>query len=381
VDESVAHGAEKVSIIVPVYNGAAFLAQTVAQIQAQDFADWRCYMIDDGSSDGSWELLCQLVEGDGRFVLARNEANRGKPATLNAALDAVRGEYVLMLDDDDFFAPELVAELYGAAAAGGLDIAVCNFGFFDSAANSFGGPELSFNGLPDGVFSVEDMQGDAFPLAVFFNVAWNKLFRRRFLDDNALAYANLFPAEDTLFSYQAVFAAERIAVVDKALLHWKINDPVSGSSSPANNHANTIRVLQIIQDDLLASGLWPRWQRPFFNWCISVGSFVADRLAFTQQGAEFYAQLKAYARRLLDEIGPLDKPPALVANLVESDSYANYLHRCLNEARGIVAYNEAKIAHLQAELAAVRASVPYRLGRALCAPARLLLRRGGGKEA
>jgi glycosyltransferase involved in cell wall biosynthesis len=89
-----------VSVLIPVHNTARWLAETVASVQSQSVADWELVAIDDGSTDGSLEVLQRLAAREPRMrVLGRS--NKGLVATRNELLGLARGEFVAWLDSDD----------------------------------------------------------------------------------------------------------------------------------------------------------------------------------------------------------------------------------------------------------------------------------------
>ena len=101
------------SIIVPAYNVAAYLPAALDSVQAQDVAAWECLCVDDGSTDGTAEVLQRYAATDARFRLFRQE-NAGVSVARNRALQEVKGEWILFLDGDDLLAPGLLSALQRA---------------------------------------------------------------------------------------------------------------------------------------------------------------------------------------------------------------------------------------------------------------------------
>lgn len=93
----------KITVLMPVYNGAKYLDLAIRSILEQTFKDFEFLIIDDGSTDNSVEI----VRGydDSRIRLILNERNLGLPATLNAGLDIAKGEYIARMDCDDISHP------------------------------------------------------------------------------------------------------------------------------------------------------------------------------------------------------------------------------------------------------------------------------------
>lgn len=90
----------KFSIIVPVYNVKPFLRECLDSVRAQAFEDWECVCVDDGSDDGSGDILDEYAEEDPRFRII-HQTNSGVSVARNRALELVRGDYIGFLDGDD----------------------------------------------------------------------------------------------------------------------------------------------------------------------------------------------------------------------------------------------------------------------------------------
>jgi len=99
--------APRVSVLMPVYNAERFLREAVDSILAQTFRDFEFLIIDDGSTDGSGEILRSYA--DPRLRLIPNGRNLGLTATLNRGLDLAWGAYVARMDADDVSLPERLA--------------------------------------------------------------------------------------------------------------------------------------------------------------------------------------------------------------------------------------------------------------------------------
>lgn len=93
----------RISVILPVYNGAEHLRQAVETVLGQTFSDLELIVIDDASTDSSLDVLATV--DDPRMVVHANATNKGLAATLNIGLDIAGGEYVARQDQDDYSAP------------------------------------------------------------------------------------------------------------------------------------------------------------------------------------------------------------------------------------------------------------------------------------
>jgi glycosyltransferase involved in cell wall biosynthesis len=97
-----------ISVIMPVYNGARFLRQTLDSLLAQTCEDWELIVVDDGSTDATPELLAEY--DDRRFVRIR-KTNGGEAQTRNVGLRHATGEFIAFLDADDLYLPTALADM------------------------------------------------------------------------------------------------------------------------------------------------------------------------------------------------------------------------------------------------------------------------------
>jgi len=95
----------RVSVLMPVYNGERYLREAVESILDQTFTDFEFVIVDDGSTDNTWQILQSYAANEPRIVLVRNETNVGVARSLNKGLELARGEYVARMDADDVSLP------------------------------------------------------------------------------------------------------------------------------------------------------------------------------------------------------------------------------------------------------------------------------------
>ncbi|MBW7940940.1 MAG: glycosyltransferase family 2 protein [Candidatus Kuenenia stuttgartiensis] len=95
-----------ISILTPVYNRAKLIGETADSIFNQNYQNWEWVIVDDGSTDGSWDVLQRIADRDKRVrVFQRHREPKGACTCRNIAADKSLGEYLLFLDSDDLLAP------------------------------------------------------------------------------------------------------------------------------------------------------------------------------------------------------------------------------------------------------------------------------------
>lgn len=95
----------KVSVITPAYNRKDLIPRTVASVLDQSLADIEYIVVDDGSEDGTRELLASISDSRLRLLVHPGNANKGQAASINLGLAEARGEYIVIVDSDDLLGP------------------------------------------------------------------------------------------------------------------------------------------------------------------------------------------------------------------------------------------------------------------------------------
>ena len=97
-----------VSVVIPAFNAESVIGETLGSVRAQTFRDFEVIVVDDGSRDGTADIVRRFCEKDPRFCLLE-QGNRGTSAARNAGLERARGEFIAFLDHDDVWFPEKLA--------------------------------------------------------------------------------------------------------------------------------------------------------------------------------------------------------------------------------------------------------------------------------
>lgn len=105
-----------ISVVVPCHNSRSTVGQTLESVRGQAGVDFEVVVVDDGSSDGSEEVIGQYVDADSRFRMIR-QANRGLASARNRGLESAVGDFVLFLDSDDWLLPTMLARSADVLAA------------------------------------------------------------------------------------------------------------------------------------------------------------------------------------------------------------------------------------------------------------------------
>jgi len=266
--------AGSVSVIVPLYNHARFVTEAVESALAQGPILREIVVVDDGSSDGSADVMRGLCERERRIVFW-SQPNRGAHAAINAGLQRATGDLLAILNSDDVYEPDRLAAL-AALLVGDepADIAASGISFVDadgtSIANAWYEEAVRFLG------SCGD-PGAALVNGNFLMTTSNFVMRRRLLDEIGL-FAPLRYAHDLDFALRATARGKRLALADRRLLRYRVHD----SNTISEDHAR-VRLEWAIATAFFLTSLWDRPDSRPIDWRrAELLQDVLDRHALTR---------------------------------------------------------------------------------------------------
>ena len=213
-----------ISVIMPVYNAEKTLAESVASVLSQSYPQIELILVDDGSKDQSLRICREIEKNDSRVrVIAQK--NAGPSIARNAAMDVMRGEFVMFADSDDLLSPDACRDMIGAM--GECDLVIAHYFFRMSSSESNRGLLKGSRTLTEREFLAELVKR---PGSFYFSALWNKLYRASLIRRLKLRFDSFFSwGEDFAFNLQYDHAvAHGVSLLDKPVYHY-IKNPGSTS--------------------------------------------------------------------------------------------------------------------------------------------------------
>lgn len=209
-----------ISVIVPVYNAAAFLEQCIASVLAQSLREIEVIAVNDGSTDESAAILDRLAGKDQRLRVF-HQPNKGVSAARNFGLGEARGQYIGFCDADDWMEPGMLETLYKAIGESQSDWAICNV-----LVEKEGREPVQRLKISDEVIDVRDAKAGFVRGLLQFrydNANWNKLYSTKIIREQQLRFAeDMRIWEDLLFNLQYLQFASRAAILSQSFYHYRI---------------------------------------------------------------------------------------------------------------------------------------------------------------
>lgn len=213
----------KVSVIVPVYNNAKYLRQCLDSIVGQSLREIEVILVDDGSDDGSVEILNEYAAVDPRLIVMEQEHKYAGVAR-NTGMAVARGKYLVFWDSDDYFKKDALKLMYEQCEKDQADMCICGGRqYFDEEGFECPGPRYLRKGdIPETVpFNIHTAPDRI--LTVTIHVPWNKMFLRSFIEEQKLQFRPTRNGNDVYFIVCATCYAESITLVNKALVVYRKN--------------------------------------------------------------------------------------------------------------------------------------------------------------
>lgn len=225
----------KISVITGTYNPGHLIYKFIESVLKQTLTDLELIIIDDYSTDGTREVLKGYANEDKRIKLVFNEKNLGISETYNKGLKIAKGEYVSLVDSDDFLDLDFYEKMYDFSIKNDLDLCLG--------------------------YSITHFSGnvDYLPAYIFGNVndgLWAQLFKRKTLIDNNIGYKNvLFEDVQITNDVKAIKGAKvmKLPLEDATFYHYirHNNNTSSKYITDKDNIEKPIETLMEISDDIL----------------------------------------------------------------------------------------------------------------------------------
>lgn len=398
----------RISVIVPVHNAEAHLATCLDSILSQSEKRLEVICVDDGSDDGSLGILQDYAATDKRLTVIHQDC-RGAGAARNRGLGYASGAYLTFLDSDDFFEASMLEDAADKMDEVNADIVAFGAWIFDTNLESdrLARWVLKSKNIPQSrPFSWRDMPDTIFN--TFGNYTWNKLFRASFVKENHLEFQEISRTNDLLFVCSALVLAERIDVVDRPYVHYRMGSSESLQATNDRDPLSFFCAFKALKDFLVGRGLFSTLEKSFLDHALdgviantdsmkSLPGLLSIRAAIPEQiepafgfltkPEDFYenrAQIEQYKSLFSEEpqdylfgrtLDLKNSRERLYWYLDWSDKRAKRYKVDLEEARASLQTISSSLEQAQrhlnetrSELDAVRSSKSFKIGVALTAP-------------
>jgi len=248
----------KVSILVPVYNVSSYIEKCAHSLFNQKLSDIEYIFVNDATPDDSMEKLHAVIEQypekKEKIKIIEHPVNRGSAAVKNTALDASTGEYVAVVDSDDYIEPEMMKALYEQAKKENADIVVSDI------IMEYGDKSVIISDFVSE--NREERMRDILVGDVSQGYLWNKLIRRElYLKNNCRAPEGLNYLEDRHIITRLYYYATNVIKVDRAFYHYVRFNPNAITNTKNRMHfQNVILFWELLDEFLIGKGIYEKYE-------------------------------------------------------------------------------------------------------------------------
>ena len=213
----------KVSVIVPVYNIEKYLRECMDSIISQTLKEIEIICVDDGSTDGSPGILDRYAAVYDNIKVIHQQ-NQGYGSAVNTGINISKGQYIGIVDSDDFISPYMYEKLYGKAVLLDADFVKSNFFEVKGSAPKY--KLRHFNTISKEYEKIQDSTGERSKKAIFdyrTMKVWTGIYKLSFIKENGIEF-NESPGaafQDNGFWFQTAVCAKRVGFLNDAFYYYR----------------------------------------------------------------------------------------------------------------------------------------------------------------
>lgn len=218
-----------VSVLVPIYNVERYLRECLDSLERQTLSEIEIICINDGSTDSSRAIIQDYLDRDSRFKVI-DKANSGYGASMNMGLDKCTGEYIGIVESDDFIDSDAFEKMYLAAKKYDAQVVKSDFYLYWSYPNEV---NRRFGWVD------EIIEGHINPQVerdVFYRKPsiWSAIYKRSFITDNDINFLETPGAsyQDAGFNFKVWASSDNAVLINDAYLHYRQDNEASSVNSP-----------------------------------------------------------------------------------------------------------------------------------------------------
>ncbi|MBE6445117.1 MAG: glycosyltransferase family 2 protein [Alphaproteobacteria bacterium] len=221
----------KVSILTPIYNHKVeYVEQCLESLKNQTMQDIEFILIDNGATYESKDLIEKYVNLDSRFRAIHIEENKGYGYAMNLGIDEARGEYVGVVESDDWIEPQMYQDIYTLAKQNNVDIVKGTFNpYYDENENNATYDKVAVPRYPANMYNRILNKEESVLVPTFNPAYWSGLYRKNMLIEKDCYFSLNLGAvcQDATFNLKTWLAAETIYLYRELYYHYRLSNPNS----------------------------------------------------------------------------------------------------------------------------------------------------------
>lgn len=201
-----------VSVVIPNYNAEKYIERCIVSVENQSYRDLDIIIVDDGSTDASWDIITRLAS-DYSNIRAYRQENLNAAIARNRGMEMAKGEYLFFLDSDDMVTMESITKLVSCAEEEEADLVIGNYTLIDEKDRELSKCRfISNDAINDNPMSLVGMVPNPS----------NKLYRKKIVEENHIIWGNVRIGQDLNFFLKYLMCCRRVSVTEEYIYAWRI---------------------------------------------------------------------------------------------------------------------------------------------------------------
>ena len=227
----------EISVIIPCFNQEKHIRECLDSIINQNYGGYEIIAVDDGSSDGTPQILGEYARKNNRIKVLTGR-NMGAGAARNFGMRAAKGDFLFFMDSDDFLEAGAFEAFLRISRDVTADIYFFNFKTYDDKTGKYD-EKVMFQKQDRKIYckgeslgySVVNFEEKKEFFLWSYVAPWNKIYRREFVFENGLGFDEIFSTNDRTFYFSSLVKSKSVVTVDRILINYRINnaDSLTGS--------------------------------------------------------------------------------------------------------------------------------------------------------
>lgn len=217
---------KRLSFIIPVYNGEKSLAKLIGSLLEQDIPeeDYEMLFVDDCSADSSVSIIERFSQHHSGIRIIQHKLNARLATTCNTGIEHSRGQFIWIVDQDDWIEPNCLNSLLRQAESQNLDLLLFNYRRVNLSDEIIDEPIVfSDTSVLNGKTFIDTYFSNSFD-NYLLGYRWRALFSKAYLRNKGIRFIDGMMYDDTIFLIKAILFSESVSSLRKAFYYYRVND-------------------------------------------------------------------------------------------------------------------------------------------------------------
>lgn len=206
-------GVPEVSIIMPAYNIEAYIAKAIESVKHQTFQNWELIIVNDASTDSTYDIIKEIAEEDPRFKIINKEQNEGLSQARNDAIMMAKGKYIVFLDSDDWIDRDFLEKMWQLIKENDVEMVQCGF-IIEKPRKKIEENKVE----AEMILNSEEAMFELIDNKKVHSAVWGKMIKREFVEPNFPKGKNY---EDMFITTLWISKMKKILLSEFSMYHYR----------------------------------------------------------------------------------------------------------------------------------------------------------------